>query len=350
MKIHFFTKREPTAGSSRQRAFLVAAELNKKGMAADVHRPSGATISETRWPKKIIPIWRHVVGLAEIKKGDILYLQRPINNKYLTVLLVLYKVLFRRKAFFDMDDSAFVSLPHKVKFFTKFCDAVIVGSHYLHDWAKQYNPNVHIVPTSVAFEKYQKYTRDYSVKNNKLVIGWVGGANWHVENLRLLVPVFQKLVQDSIPFKFVLVGSSKNQTVYDMFQQIRGLDIQCIDALDWTDPTAVPSMIQTFDIGVMPLVDTVSTRGKCAFKAIEYMACGVVTIVSAVGENPYLVQDGETGFLANNTEEWVEKIKRVYEHPELSPILGQRGQQRIKEHYSYDASVGKLIKIFNLPS
>jgi len=346
MKIHFYTKRDEKTGSSRQRAFLVADELNKKGVSADVHRPSGALISETPWPRKMKLIWHHVVGFTEIKKDDILYLQRPINNKYLVLLIIFYKLLFRRKMLFDMDDTVYVYLPYKTRFFTKMCDGIIVGSHYLYDWAKKYNSKVYIIPTSVTFEKYQAFTRDYSTRSEKLTIGWIGGANYHYDNLKLLVPVFQGLVEKSIPFKFILIGSSGNQKVYDLFNHIQGLDVEFIDALNWSDPKAAPSNIQKFDIGLMPLVDDETTRGKCAFKAIEYMACGVATIVSPVGENPYLVQDGINGFLARNTEEWIEKILRISQDTELASRLGKAGQSTIKDHYSFDANVTKLIEIF----
>ncbi len=346
MKVHFFTKREANAGSSRQRAFLVVDQLRKKGVDADIHGPSAATISETSWPKKASLIWGHIVGLGEIRAGDIVFLQRPLGNKYLLVLLVLYTLLFRRKTFFDMDDSVFLSLPWKTKLFVKMSDVIVVGSHYLADWAKAYNPNVHIIPTSVSIEKYRSQSRDYSIVNDTLTIGWVGGANYHYENLRLLAPAFQELVRRGVPFRFVLIGASGNQKVYDLFQGIRGLDVELIDALDWTDPKAVPSAIQKFDIGLMPLVDTPGTRGKCAFKAIEYMACGVVPIVSPVGENVHLVQDGVNGFLAKDTEEWVEKILRVQQDPGLCQTIGKNAQATIEKDYSFDANMGRLIDLF----
>jgi len=350
MKIHFFTKREATAGSSRQRAFLVVDWLNKKGMPADIHSPSASTISETPWPAKGALIWKHFKALGEIKKGDVVYLQRPLGNKYLVVMLVLYKWLTRRTMYFDMDDSVFVYMPHKLRFFTKLCDEIVVGSHYLYDWAKRYNPNVHLIPTSLDVGRYQLFTRDYSKPNDVFTIGWIGGANYHLENLKLLVPVFEELIRRGVRFKFILVGASKNPQAYQMFGDIKGLNAELIDALDWTDPQAVPKMIQTFDVGLMPLVDTPTARGKCAFKAIEYMACGVVPVVSPVGENPTLVKDGINGFLAADASEWANKIERVMKKNDEALALGRVAQQTIKENYSFDSNVDKLIQLFTAGS
>lgn len=346
MKIHFFTKRDAMTGSSRQRAFRIADSLNSKGVPADVHAPSAGLISETHWPKKAGLIWKHIVGLREIQKGDIMYLQRPLGNKYLVVLLVLHKLLFRRKWYFDMDDGVFVYLPHKTKFFTKLSDVIIVGSHYLEDWAKKHNSNVHIVPTAIDHERYKSCTHDYSVKNNKLTIGWIGGANHHYHNLKLLVPVFEELVKRNIPLKFVLVGAQGNQKVHDLFNNIPNLEAEMIDNIDWTDPLANPRAIQGFDIGVMPLVDDPTTRGKCSFKAIEYMGCGIVPIISPVGENNYLVQDGVNGFLANDTQEWVDKIIHLHQNPSLYAEIGKKAQRTIEERYSFKAVSNQLIEIF----
>lgn len=346
MTIHFFTKGPKTAASSRQRAFLVAEELNRRGIKAIVHQPPLVLCSTTPWPGKIKLIFQYLKIFAQIKKMDTIYLQRTIYNKYFFVLIILYKLIFRRKIIFDFDDAIYSHSFFKTKTLTKLADVVIVGGHSLADWAKQYNKNVHIIPTSVEFENYAKYTKKYNSSLNKIVIGWVGNAVGHYENLKILVPVFEKLIKADIDFKFVLIGALGSQKVYDLFRNIEGLEVEFIDALDWGNPAAVPSHIQKFDIGVMPLVDNEWNRGKCAFKAIEYMACGIATICSAVGENNYLIKDGENGFLADTADEWVDKIKKIYNKSELLIKLGMEAQKTILKDYSFEANISKLMNIF----
>src|SRR3989344_7916704 len=108
MTIHFFTYGNEQSGSSRQRAFKVANELNAQGMHAIVHRPSTISMSLTSWPKKGALILQLLRSLASVKKGDIVYLQRTISNKYFFIILVVYLFFFRRKMVFDFDDPVYI--------------------------------------------------------------------------------------------------------------------------------------------------------------------------------------------------------------------------------------------------
>ena len=248
---------------------------------------------------------------------------------------------------FDFDDAIYLHSFFKTKTLTRLADAIIVGSHELKNWAEKYNKNVYVIPTCVKFKNYEKFSKIYSENEKKCVIGWVGGAIDQYDNLKLLVPIFEKLITDRIQIKFLLIGALGSKKVYNLFQSIKGLDVEFIDALNWSDPIAVPSHIQKFDIGVMPLVDTEWNRGKCAFKAIEYMACGVPVVISAIGENNYLVQDGVNGFLAKTTWEYAEKLKKLIFDNNLRRKIGQAGQKRVKEKYSYDSNIKIICSIIN---
>jgi len=345
MRVHFFTKGNKDAGSSRQRAFLIAEELNKKGIRSVVHHPPLILTSRTPWPKKFRLIWQYLRIFFNIKKEDVIYLQRTIYNKYFLILIVLYKLIFKRKMIFDFDDAIYLHSPIKTKLLTRLSDAVIAGSHALDKWAKKYNKKVFLIPTSVSFFLYNRYSRLRRLRNEKFIIGWMGNAPAHYENLKILVPVFKELVKKNLSFKFILVGALGEPKIYRLFRNIKGLDIEIIDSLNWSNPEVIPKTIQSFDIGLMPLIDTEWNRGKCAFKAVEYMACGVPAICSPVGENNYLIQDGINGFLADSTEEWVDKIEILHKDLKLIDKLGRRAQETIKNNYSFETNIPLIRSI-----
>ena len=349
MTVHFFTKGNDQLGDSRQRAFRVAEELNASGVRVVVHSPPVMYLSITPWPKKFLLIVAIILSLFTIKKGDTVFLQRTIGNKYFFGIMVLYLKLSGRKMIFDFDDAIYMHDFFKTKVLTQMADAVIVCSQALAAWAKQYNKNVHIFHTSLKFSDYAKFTKNYEVESNPIVIGWVGTASNHCNNLRFLATVFEKLVKETENrFKFILMGAGRNNKIYKLFQDIPNLHVEFVDNLEWNNPESVPREIQKFDIGVMPLVGKNEWNlARSSFKPLEYMACGVATVSSAIGEITNVVQDGINGYLASSEDEWVEKLGRLINDRALRSALGTAGQMQVREHECYEAVIPRMIELIN---
>ena len=120
-----------------------------------------------------------------------------------------------------------------------------------------------------------------------------------------------------------------------------------VDEVNWADPHAVPALMQTyrFDIGLMPQNDTPFNRAKCSFKAIEYMACGIPTIASPVGESHVLIEDGVNGFLADSTKGWFEKMQMLLTHEDMREAMGKSAQKTIRDRYSYEAILPRVYEV-----
>jgi len=88
------------------------------------------------------------------------------------------------------------------------------------------------------------------------------------------------------------------------------------------------------DIGVMPMPDTPWTRGKCGYKLIQYMACGLPVVAAPVGVNAEIVEHGVNGFLASTDQEWREALSTLLANPELRRRMGAAGRKKVEEHYS----------------
>jgi glycosyltransferase involved in cell wall biosynthesis len=88
------------------------------------------------------------------------------------------------------------------------------------------------------------------------------------------------------------------------------------------------------DVGIMPLPDTPTSRGKCGLKALQYMAVGRATVVSPVGINREIIRDGENGLWADTTEEWVAQLERLARDPVLRQRLADAGRRTIETGYT----------------
>lgn len=317
-------------------------------MHAVIHYPPVLLLSRTRWPHKGTLIVDVLRALFKIKRGDVVYLQRAIANKYFFAIMVAYLALTRRTMIFDFDDPVYLHSYFKTKTFCRMADVVITCTHEQARFARQFNSRVHVLHIALDMAAYEAFSKDYSLRREHCTIGWVGTAPEHYYNLSQLADVFKRL-GGAIPFTFVLIGSLGERKVYDLFSDIPGCETQFIDALDWNNKESVPREIQQFDIGVLPhRRDGEWNKGKSSFKVLEYMACGVPVVSSSFGELPYIISDGVNGLLAETQEEWVEKLRSLLLDQSLRERLGRAGQARVREAYCFDAIIPRLIEVINV--
>lgn len=209
---------------------------------------------------------------------------------------------------------------------------VVAGNAYLAERARRAGAKwVEVVPTVVDLKKY-KVDRQRPEADRDLTVGWIGTPEtWS----SFAVHLFDDLA--GAPFDDVVtlraVGAS-------LTPQMRGQ----IALVPWVEAKEVRE-IQQFDIGVMPLPDTPWARGKCGYKLIQYMACGIPVIASPVGVNTEIVEHGVNGFLARSEAEWIDAIETLKNDVALRHRMGDAGRQKVEEHYSLQVWAPKLVEM-----
>ena len=101
------------------------------------------------------------------------------------------------------------------------------------------------------------------------------------------------------------------------------------------------------DIGLYPLPDEPWVYGKSGLKALQYMALGIPTVASAVGMNFKVIEDGISGFLVKNDDEWITAITRLIDDPLLRASVGDASRDRVLSTYSIKANQPTYLSIFN---
>ncbi|MHB1418913.1 MAG: glycosyltransferase [Bacillota bacterium] len=189
---------------------------------------------------------------------------------------------------------------------------------YLAGFASQHNPRVEIMPTTIDLRQYM--TKEHH-RYGELVIGWIG----HSSNLHFL-----ELLKEPLARLMRMMDNWVFRVVSDQPWPVRGLPTEFYRwDLQYTRE------LQKMDIGVMPLYEKDEwAKGKCACKALQYMAAGVPAVVSPVGMNMEIIVDGDTGYFADSSQDWVMKLQMLLTNATLRAKVGEAGRNIIERKYS----------------
>ena len=102
-------------------------------------------------------------------------------------------------------------------------------------------------------------------------------------------------------------------------------------------------------IGIMPLDDSVRSRGKCSYKMLLYMACGLPVVVSPVGMNVEVLKQGRIGFGPASEQDWVDALSELLSKPQLRMEMGKAGREIVIKHFSVEALVPELARVLSQP-
>ena len=282
--------------------------------------------------------------LERLHQFDIVFVFREA----LMTRSITYEKAFRKggaKIIFDFDDSiwlpnvsaanrrwAWMKDPHKTSRIIALADRVFAGNEHLAEYARAYNSRVSVIPTTIDTEEYKPLPR--TDRSGPVVIGWSGSITTIAHFQHALPPLrtIKERFGDRVAFR--VIGD-------EQFVE-PSLDIQ---GLPWRKDTELADL-GAIDIGIMPLPDDPWARGKCGLKGLQYMGLGIPAIMSPVGVNTEIIQDGVNGFLAGNDKEWVDRITRLVEDAELRERMGVEARRTVEDRYSVHAWQDRYVQAF----
>lgn len=209
--------------------------------------------------------------------------------------------------------------------------AVVVGNEYLARRARAAGASwIELVPTVIDLDRYQLRSQRVASDQPPRVV-WIGSpaTQHYLEQLRRpLLELYRRQ-----PFVFRVIGGD-----------LDGLPEGIVESVVWQLSTEVQS-IASSDVGVMPLPDTPWERGKCGYKLIQFMACGLPVVASPVGANKQIVRHGVNGFLSDSADQWVEYLYRLISNEALRERMGSAGRERVEDEYSLQAQGPRLATL-----
>ncbi|MDO4641787.1 MAG: glycosyltransferase family 4 protein [Neisseria sp.] len=346
MKILMLTKYGPKGASSRLRTMQYIPWLKQNGIHCDVfplisdEALTAKYLKQSYSNNEVLKIyWRRVRLLLNAKNEyDLIWIEKealPWTPAWFEKFL-----LSGVPYVLDYDDALFHNydmhrLPIVRKIFGQRLDKlmasaklVVCGNQYLADRAISAGAKwVEIIPTVIDIDRY--FTNPQKISTTPTIV-WIGSPSTAQYVNDIAKPLAELAKQT--PYKLRIIGAKLD---------IPDVNVECID---WTEDTEVPRVAEC-DIGIMPLPDTPWTNGKCGYKLIQYMACGLPVVGSDVGANKNIIEPDKNGFLVNNDTAWIEALSTLLKDASLRQHFGERGRQDAENLFCIQKTAPKLTEL-----
>ncbi|MFT6349726.1 MAG: glycosyltransferase involved in cell wall biosynthesis [Psychromonas sp.] len=350
MKILLLSKYSRKGASTRLRSLQYLPYLEAKGFEVTVSSLFDDQYLDQlyrhgkRAPLHMVMLYlRRMFVLLSAFRYDLIWVEKEIFP-YMPALAE--RVLHRlgKRYIVDYDDAIFHNydslknpvlrklLGRKIDVVMRYASCVAVGNDYLASRAKVAGAVcLELVPTVVDIRRYNSKETSLDARP---VIGWIGSPSTQ----RYVADIAQTLTSlcQKHDAQLLLIGASA-----DIATEFPGLNIE---VEPWSEASEA-ELIARMDIGIMPLPDGPWEKGKCGYKLIQYMACGIPVIASPVGVNVDIVGASQCGLLAANVAEWEAALAQLLESSALRQQLGRAGRQAVENRYSLQVQAPILAGI-----
>jgi glycosyltransferase involved in cell wall biosynthesis len=242
---------------------------------------------------------------------------------------------FSRHRIFDVDDAIYVRKPRRLgdapdespwrkqKFAAtcRWVDMVVAGNDVLAGVARVSARDIAVLPTSIDTACYRPTSAG---PDDPPTIAWIGSPE-NLIYLEMIRPALARLAKRHPALRLRVICS-----------QFPDWSDVAVQRVLWSSATEAESLAGAH-IGVMPLTDDAWSRGKCAFKLLQYMAAALPCVASPVGANTEAVMDGLNGFHATSLQEWELSLEKLIASPGLRAQFGAQGRARVEQRYSLRA-------------
>jgi len=301
-----------------------------------------------KYLKKILGVCkgylRRLTSLKRLRTFDYIFVFRECTPLGPPIIEFILARILKKKIIYDFDDAIWLrntstengavryfKWHSKVKSICTWSYKVSCGNKFLANYAQSFNQNVEIIPTIVDTENI--HTIDpQTTRNKKLTIGWTGSFST-LKYLDPLIPIIKELELD-YDFNFLVIANKDPQYNCKSFK-----------FLPWKEKTEIDDL-KNIDIGLMPLVENDWSKGKCGFKAIQYMSLGIPALVSPVGVNTEIVDHGVNGYICSSKDDWTKYLIKLIENPEIRKNMGPSARVKIENKYSLKYVLPSFLNLF----
>ncbi len=322
--------------SARFRVRQYVPALREHGVALEeMWSRFGCYPPKARWAR---PVWAaatlaaQLPNVARSRHYDAILLQREMLSTFVTL-----EPLTGKPRILDVDDAIFLCRGGGFsRRLAQLADRVICGNEYLAERFSAWNRHVTVIATAVDAQRCVPMEKG-AERDDAIVIGWIG-TSVNLKYLYDLEPAIAQVMR-SVPGARLRIVCDKSPTFHKLARDR-------VEFIRWREEIEVAS-IQGMDIGIMPLEDSPWSRGKCSFKMLQYMSCGLPVVISPVGMNAEVLALGNVGIGAAAMDQWVDALLALLENAQLRASMGTVGRRVVETYFSVEVLAPKLADVLN---
>jgi glycosyltransferase involved in cell wall biosynthesis len=170
-------------------------------------------------------------------------------------------------------------------------------------------------------------------------------------DLRYLVAALVPIMAGCPAARLLVVGRGERGEERELLRLAERAGIAAsIDYRGWIEPHAIPALLDSADLALVPMDDTLINRARGLAKLLELMAAGLPIVAGQVGQTAEYIEDGRSGLLVppSDPAALARAALALLADPALRARLGQRAQARVAQHYTWDRLAASAERAYHL--
>lgn len=259
-----------------------------------------------------------------------------IIQRELISTLPSFEWLLKKPLVADIDDAIWLYRKGwAAKSLARHASHIVAGNAYLAEYFDTQSRPVTIIPTGVDTQRFRPLAQLTPRAHG--LIGWSGtwGGYAYFEPLQAALGALLRRYPDW-----------KLRFISDQPPQFSDIPQKQMEYWPWS-PETEAQLTADMDIGLMPLDDSPWSLGKCSYKMLLYMACGVAVVATDIGMNRDIFRMDEVGLGVRTPDEWLIALEALMQDPALRQRMGQNGRQLVEQRFSLDVVASQWLDVLS---
>ncbi|MGY0197644.1 glycosyltransferase family 4 protein [Leptothrix sp. BB-4] len=213
---------------------------------------------------------------------------------------------------------------------------IVAGNSFIAEYFSRFNKTVSIIPTAVDTKRFHPIPTERTASTG--IIGWSGTSGGYKFFSDEMLAEIANVLKRNAGWKLQVISNSP--------PPFSSLPSNQLEYIPWS-PENEATLTSKFDIGLMPIFNDDWSRGKCSYKMLLYMSCGIPVVASDIGMNAELLREGSIGFGAIKPKDWSRSIEDLIYDPEERIRLGAIGRELVGRNYSIEVAARKWDSVLS---